>query len=126
MAGSSGTRWLRSLGLVSLVLLIVSFASAETDKVIVKSSRRSDEATTVDVGPAVLQYDGYGGTYEVAGMHGWVVSCNNGERSCYMPHAGDSGRLVRHDKSEEIYDGENVKIRWASGTVSIYVLKETY
>lgn len=123
-----GIRWCSPVGfaLALIVLLGGSFAFAETDKVIVKSSSRGNQAITVDIGPAVPQSDGYGGHYEVAGMHGWVVSCNNDEPACYMPHTGDSGYLVEHDKKEEIYSGENVKIRWANGTVSIYVLKETY
>ena len=74
-----------------------------------KASSRNNVATTVDVGPAVQYYGD-----EVAGMHGWVLSCNNNQPSCYMPHTGDSGRLQDHDAKEEIYDGENVKLSWLS------------
>lgn len=126
MTVSVGGRWGTVASLSLIVLFSACFAYAETDKVIVKTTRRNNEATTVDVGPAVPQYDGSGGSYEIAGMHGWVLGCNNDQPSCYMPHTGDSGHLVEHDKKEEIYEGENVKIRWANGTVSIYALKETY
>ena len=113
------------MGLALIVLLGSCFAVGETKKVIVKASRHNN-TTVVDIGPAVPQYDGYGGSYEIAGMHGWVIVCNNDEPSCYMPHAGDSGYIVERDKEDEIYSGENVKIRWAGGAVGIYALKETY
>jgi hypothetical protein len=80
----------------------------------------------VDVGPAVPQYDGYGGSYEIAGMHGWIISCNNDKPSCYMPHTRDSGYIVQRNEEDEIYSGENVKIRWANDAVGIYALRETY
>jgi len=126
MTVSVGGRCRTVVWLVLVILFGGYFAFAETDKVIVKTSRRNNEAITVDIGPAVPQSDGYGGTYEVAGMHGWVVSCNNDQPSCHMPHTGDSGYLAELDKKEEIYSGENLKIHWANGTVGIYALKETY
>lgn len=119
-------RWRTVLRLSLIVLVSACSAFAVTDKCIVKTASRSNEATVLDVGPAVPQSDGYGGTYEVAGMHGWVLKCNNDQSTCSMPHTGDSGYIEEHDKKEEVYDGENVKIRWANGAVSIYALKETY
>jgi hypothetical protein len=121
-----GGCWRTVASLALIVLLSACLAYAETDKVIVKTSRRNNEATTVDVGPAVPQSDGYGGNYEIAGMHGWVLGCNNDEPSCHMPHAEDSGYLLECSKQDKIYDGENVKIRWANNSVGIYFLRETY
>ena len=117
-------RGLVTLGLI--VLLTCCFAVAETNKVIVKTSSHNDATTVVDVGPAVQQYDGHGGNYEIAGMHGWVISCNNDSPSCHMPHTGDSGYIMERDKEDDIYSGENVKIRWANASVGIYALRETY
>lgn len=118
--------WRTASRLALIVLLSSCFAVSETNKVIVKTSHHNNDTTVVDVGPAVPQYDGYGGSYEIAGMHGWIISCNNDKASCYMPHTGDSGYVVERAKEDEVYSGENVKIRWANDAVGIYALRETY
>jgi hypothetical protein len=117
----------RGLVILGLIVLLGScFALAETNKVIVKTSSHNNTTTVVDVGPAVRQDDGSGGNYEIAGMHGWVIVCNNDRPSCHMPHTGDSGYIVDRDKEDDIYTGENVKIRWGNNSVGIYALRETY
>jgi len=125
MTDSLGGCWRTVARLALIVLLGSCFAVGETDKVIVKTSRHNNDTTVVDVGPAVPQHDGYGGRYEIAGAHGWVMICNNDRPSCFMPHAGDSGYIVERDKEDEIYSGENVKIRWTNA-IGIYALRETY
>ena len=116
----------RGLVGLELTVLLSCFAFADTHKCIVKTSSHNNDTTVVDVGAAVTQYGGNGGSYEIAGMHGWVISCNNDKPSCYMPHVGDSGYVMERDKEDDIYSGENVKIRWANNSVGIYALKETY
>jgi hypothetical protein len=119
---------IRCCQMVALIVLLgCGFAvGRDASKVIVKTSRHNNGTTVVDVGPAVPQSDGYGARYEVAGMHGWIVSCNNDQPSCYMPHTGDSGFIVERDQEDEIYNGENVKVRWTNNAVGIYLLRETY
>jgi hypothetical protein len=114
----------RGLVGLGLIVLLSCFAVSETDKCIVKTSRHNNDTTVVDIGPAVRQDYG-SGSYEIAGMHGWILLCNNDVPSCYMPHTGDSGYLVERTK-DDVYTGENIKIRWANDSVGIYALKETY
>jgi|SRR5271166_4210119 len=109
--------------LLTVVLTCVCYAQS-TDKVIVKQSSRNNITTIVDVGPAIN--DAFGGP-DFAGGHGWVLSCNNDQTSCYMPHTGASGRIVDGEASEDVYDGENVHILWPNaGIRATYVLRETY
>jgi hypothetical protein len=112
----------RGLVGLGLTVLLSCFAFADTHKCIVKTSSHNNDTTVLDVGPAVPQYGGN----EIAGMHGWVISCNNDKPACYMPHVGDSGYIMERDKADDIYSGENVKIRWTNNSVGIYALKETY
>jgi hypothetical protein len=125
MTASLSGCWRTAARLALIVLLSSCFTFSETNKCIVKTSRHNTDTTVVDVGPAVPQDYGDGHPYEVAGMHGWILSCNNDVPSCYMPHTGDSGYLVERTK-DDVYTGENIKIRWANNTVGIYVLRETY
>lgn len=107
------------------IAVLTCVCSAQTtDRVIVKQSSRNNNTTLVDVGPAIK--DAFGGP-DFAGGHGWLLSCNNEQTSCYMPHTGASGRIVDGVGGEDVYDGENVHIVWSnSGVRATYVLRETY
>lgn len=106
------------------VILTCVCSAQTTDRVIVKQSSRNNKTTLVDAGPAIK--DAFGGP-DFAGMHGWLLGCNNEQTSCYMPHTGASGRIVDDVGGEDVYDGENVHIVWSSsGVRATYVLKETY
>ena len=71
----------RTAARLALIVLLSCFAVSETNKVIVKTSLHNTDTTVVDVGPAVPQDYGDGHPYEVAGMNGWIISCNNDARS---------------------------------------------
>jgi hypothetical protein len=112
----------RLSGAVSAMVLVCCLAFATTDKIAVKKSTRHEKTTTIDIGPAVPA-----DSTEEKGRHGWVVQCDNDLPSCYMPHAGDSGAIVKNISNGKIYPGENIEILWDGRDLpGIYEVVETH
>jgi hypothetical protein len=108
----------------AFLLILSTLCSADsTNELIVKSVNYGPRNVTIDVGPAVPQYNPDGSVYYVAGMHGEVVGCNTSESSCYAPSVGQSGVL---GNGPDVYEGPNVTISWGRGIVATYALHEQY